>query len=104
MLPVVPAIGSRQHGWYGEIAWNLLARVRGSSQALSPFVRFESLDTQDGVAPGFVADPANDRTVRTYGLTYRPIQNIAVKIDYQDVRNGAGIGVHRIGFALGYLF
>lgn len=98
------AIGSRQHGGYLEVAYNLLARARGTAQELCPFVRYEALNTQDRVAPGFSADKANDRQVRTYGLSYRPITNIAIKVDYQNFQNRAGTAVDQINVSLGYLF
>ena len=75
-----------------------------SEGELSPFVRYEALDTQSEVAAPFTRDRANDRSVRTYGLHYRPIPNVAIKLDYQDYRNGAGTGVDQVNFALGYLF
>jgi hypothetical protein len=98
------AIGSRQRGAYGEIAWNVLSMRRRGGQDLVPFVRYETLNTQDRVAPGFSADPANDRTIRTIGLAYRPIPNVALKIDHQNVGDAAGTGVDQWNFALGYLF
>ncbi len=99
-----PAIGSRTRGWYGEVAWNLLSLLGKGDRELSPFVRYEALDTQASVEPGFARDPKNDRTIRTYGVTYRPIANIAIKVDFQDSGNGAGTAVDQINFALGYLF
>jgi hypothetical protein len=98
------AIGSRTKGWYAEAAYNLLSLRRKGDRELSPFVRYEALDTQEQVSPGFVRDPASDRTVRVYGLTCRPIPNLAIKVDVQDFRNRAGSGVDQVNFALGYLF
>ncbi len=103
-LAKAETIGSRQVGWYGEIAWNALTLLKKSDQMLSPFFRYESLNTQDRVAPGFTADGANDRLVRTYGITYRPIPNVVLKGDIQDFQNRAGTGVDQVNFALGYLF
>ena len=99
-----PVIGERQIGWYGEAAWDLLSLARGTDQELSPFVRYESFDTQEQVAPGLTADPRNDRRVRTFGLTYKPIPNIAIKVDVQNISNGAGTAVDQVNVALGYLF
>ncbi len=98
------AIGSRTRGWYGEAAYNVLSPGRHSDRELSPFVRFEALTTQAEVPPGYSRDPANDRTVWTYGIAYRPILNVAIKLDVQDFRNRAGTGVDQVNFALGYLF
>src|SRR5207249_1037586 len=58
------AFGRRVAGWYGEAAWNLLSRSRADKGELSPFVRYEALDTQARVAEPFARAPANDRTVR----------------------------------------
>ncbi len=102
--PGTTVIGERQVGWYGEAAWDVLSLSRGTEQELSPFVRYESFDTQDEVAPGFTADPANDRRVRTFGLTYKPIPNIAIKVDVQNISNGAGTAIDQMNVALGYLF
>ena len=98
------AIGTEVEGWYGEAAYNLLSPVDETRQALYPFIRYESYDTQKEVAPGFMADPANDRIVRTYGLSYLPIPNVAIKLDYQNRQNGAGTAVDQVNLALGYLF
>ena len=98
------AIGSRTKGWYAEAAYNLLSLRRKGDRELGPFLRYEALDTQEGVPPRFTRDPVNDRTVRTYGITCRPIPNVAIKVDVQDFRNRAGTGIDQVNFALGYLF
>jgi uncharacterized small protein (DUF1192 family) len=97
-------VGSRARGWYAEAAFNVLSIAGRGERELSPFVRYEALDTQADVAPGLTRDPANDRSVRTYGLTFRPVVNLAIKADFQDFRNRAGTGVDRFNLALGYLF
>src|SRR5262245_1983214 len=102
------AVGSRMTGYYGEAGYNVLATRKGTSQELVPFVRYESFDTQDEVDPAWTTDPshspANDRTVRTYGLHYRPIPGVAIKADWQDLGDAADTGVDRFNIALGWLF
>ena len=98
------AIGSRSRGWYGQVAWNVLSLLGKGDRDLSPFVRYEALDTQASVATGFVRDPVNDRTIRTYGITWKPIPNVAIKVDFQDSANRAGTAVDQWNLALGYLF
>jgi hypothetical protein len=102
--PGTTVIGERQIGWYGEVAWDILSPFGDTEQQLSPFVRYESFNTQDQVAAGLMADPANDRLVRTFGLTYRPIPNVAIKADLQNLSNGAGTAIDQVNMALGYLF
>ncbi len=97
-------IGSQMNGYYGEVGYDVLSRKRPGGPELTPFFRYESLDTQAEVASGFAADPANDRSVRTYGVHFRPIPNIAIKADFQDLGNSAGTGVDRFNLALGWLF
>lgn len=62
-------------GWYGELGYDLLGDADRS--ALFPFVRFESIDTdEDG---GGIDD-----TVVTYGLHWRPHPQIVFKLDHSD--------------------
>lgn len=102
MTPTV--IGERQLGYYGEVAWDVLSPVQGTEQQLSPFVRYESFNTQEQVAAGQTADPMNDRILRTYGFVYKPIPHVAIKIDAQNISNGAGTGINQVNLSLGYLF
>jgi len=97
-------IGSRQSGYYVEAGYNVFDGRRTTAQELSPFVRYEALDTQAAVASGLSADPANDRRILTVGLHYRPIPNIALKLDWQDQGNSAGTGVDQWNLGLGWLF
>ena len=97
-------VGSQMNGYYGEVGYDVLSGKRPGGPELTPFFRYESLDTQAEVASGFAADPANDRSVRTYGVHFRPIPNIAIKADFQDLGNAAGTGVDRFNLALGWLF
>jgi hypothetical protein len=71
---------------------------------LSPFVRYEWFDTQDRVPSGLTADPGNDRTVGTFGVRYKPIPNVAIKVDVQNLANGNGTAVDQLNVALGYMF
>ena len=96
-------IGSRMTGYYLEAGWNVLFGRRGDRD-LSPFLRYESFDTQAGVPAGFAADPASERRVRTVGVQYRPIPAIVLKADWKDEDNGARTGVDRFTLGLGWLF
>jgi hypothetical protein len=97
-------IGSQMNGYYVEAGYNVLARWRNGGQELMPFMRYEALDTQAEVASGSTSDPANDRTVRTYGFRWRPIPNVAIKADWQDLGDAADTGVDRFNLALGWMF
>jgi hypothetical protein len=100
------SVASRITGGYVEGAYNLLRLAAPhSTQALNAFVRHERYDTQAEVPAGVTRDAALARRYTTFGLTYKPIWNVAVKGDYQLRRNRAGAGedeVFRLG--LGYQF
>lgn len=100
------SVAKRITGGYAEGAVNLLAFVApASTQKLNAFVRHERYDTQADVPAGVIDDPANARRLTTFGLTYKPLWNVAFKGDYQLRRNAAGTGegeVFRLG--AGYQF
>jgi hypothetical protein len=79
------SIGEELEGQYVEAGYDVLAAIApGSTQALSPYVRYEAVDTQAEVPAGFAADPANDFDVLTAGVNWRPRSNLVFKLEYQD--------------------
>ena len=97
------SVGERLTGWYLQGGYDVLRRLR-TSQQLLPYVRYEQLNTQDEVPEGFAATPANDRTILSFGVAWKPLFNIALKADYQIHRNEADTGVNQFNVNLGYLF
>lgn len=97
------SIGEQLLGWYLEGGYDVLRPVR-TRHELIPYVRFEQLNTQDEVPNGRQADPANDRTIVSLGLAWKPITNIIVKGDFQIHSNEADTGVDQLNAAIGYLF
>lgn len=83
-------IGEEISGWYVEGACHVGRFLLPQDQGLVVFVRHERFNTQDEVAPGFTADPANDREVTTAGLAYYPVSQLAVKADIETWSNEAG--------------
>lgn len=94
------SVGSRLSGHYLEASWDVLP----GRAVLEPFFRWERLNTQARVPAGFAADSANDTRILTLGATFRPIQQIVVKLDWQDVHIGDRTGVNAVNFAVGYVF
>ena len=72
--------------------------------AVTPYYRFEKVNTQHSVAEGFVADPSRDATFHTLGVEARPIYNIVLKADYTWVSNRANTGRDQLSINLGYAF
>ncbi len=96
------SVGEEQYGWYGEVGYDVLAGR--SSQSLIPFVRYERWNSQDEVPAGFAADPANDKTLTTVGLSWKVIPNVVVKADWNGYENEARTGVDQFNVGLGFLF
>ncbi len=98
-------VGQEVLGGYVEAAYDVLgALMPEGEQSLSPFVRYESLDTQKSVAAGFTRDPAQARQIVTAGLHYKPISNVVLKADYQHVFPGAGGQRSSVNLGVGFVF
>jgi hypothetical protein len=96
------SVGEEQYGWYAELGWDVLAGRGG--QGLIPFARYERWNTQDQVPAGFSANLANDNTLLTAGLSWKPIPNVVVKADWNKAENEARTGVDQFNVGLGFLF
>ncbi len=96
--------GTVQSGGYVEAGFDVLSLVPSTRMALIPFVRYERFNTQVAVAPGATVDQANLQTNVYVGANYKPIPQVAVKVDYDFRTNAAGTGRNQLNFALAYLF
>src|SRR5262249_22863823 len=96
--------GTLQSGGYVEAGYDVLSLVPSTRMALIPFVRYERFNTQQAVAPGALANPANQRSTVYLGVNYKPIPQVAVKLDYDFNTNGATTGPNQFNVALAYLF
>lgn len=97
------SVGETLQGHYLQLGYDFLAG-RGGERALIPYVRWEAFNTQDEVPSGFRANPANDVEILTAGLAFKPIEQLILKVDYQDVDNEAGTGIDQFNALLGYVF
>ncbi len=98
------SVGEKLDGYYVEAGYNVLTLRAGSRPSLVPFARWESYDTQRAVPAGFARNPASEIEILTLGVNWKPIEQVIVKADWQDVKNGAGTGVDQFNLALGYIF
>lgn len=98
------SVGSRQWGWYLQGGFDVLSLKAGVTAALIPFVRYDRYDTQSRVPAGYARNPENDAKVLTLGAVFKPIEPIAIKIDWQQMKNAARAGVNQWNAGLGYLF
>ena len=97
------SVGEKLAGAYVEAGYDVLAHLP-TRQSLIPFLRVERYDTQVEVPRTFQRDPANDIDVLTLGVSYKPIPQVVLKVDFQDIRNAAGTGTDQVNVALGYMF
>ena len=98
------SVGENQYGWYVEGAYDVMTLFPRGEWALAPYFRYERLDTQDTVPPGFQNNPATDRNLLTLGLDIKPISRVVIKADYQRIRTEARTGVNQFNIALGFLY
>lgn len=97
------SLGELLQGGYFQASYNLLSQ-KSESMRLSPYYRFERVNSQASVPEGYSTDPARDRTYHTAGIEFRPISNIAIKGDYQWIRNRAKTGISQFNMNMGYSF
>ena len=98
------SVGESQSGWYGEIGYDVLVSRTGSRRSLIPYLRYENYDTQEAVPAGFSRNAARDVTVTTVGVAWKPIPQVVLKADWNDISNEANTGVDQFNVALGFLF
>jgi len=58
------------------------------------------VNTQDQVAAGFLADPTTHNQILSFGLNWRPIDQVVLKFEYQDWKDSGD----QFLFNLGYVF
>lgn len=101
-LATPDAVGSLITGGYLELGVDLL-ELAGRSQEIVPFVRYEQYDTTAEVADG-VVDPETAGSDLVFGLTWRPIPQIAFKLDHIVRTAEAGSEEQVTSAGLGYMF
>jgi hypothetical protein len=96
-------VAGNQFGWYGEVAYNVLRWV-DTDHYLAPWFRYSYVDTQDDVPSGFDDDPIRARDIYEVGLSYKPIPEVIIKLDYrnQEPKNGELVDEVRIGAGFAY--
>jgi hypothetical protein len=86
---VNPNIARTLLGAYGEAGYRFVSgRAFGDVGA---FIRYESFDTQFRMPAGYLPLEEFDRDAWVVGLTYWPDADIAVKMDYNVIRNQSSV-------------
>jgi hypothetical protein len=100
-------IAERMLGTYGEIGYDIMPLIwKGTRQSLSPFFRFEYIDTQQKMAALGIANPFFRQKIYTAGLDYKPIPQIVFKVDYNHItpESNAADVANYVNFGVGYVF
>ena len=98
-------VGKQNYGLYTELAYDVMPYLwKDSTQYLAPFFRYERYNTLASIPDGFADDKTWDRWVYQAGLTYKPIPNIAVKLDYRNIHSSGGGLPHEFNLGLGFIY
>lgn len=98
-------ISSRIVGGYVEAGYDILPLVfSGTDMSLSPFLRFERLDTQADVPAGLTRDRSRDIRVINAGLSFKPIPNVVIKLDYRNLDAKVGQIADEFNIGFGFIF
>jgi len=99
------AVGEKMNGGYVQVGYNLLSQASGAGGvALTPYVRYEKVDTQAGMQSGFSRSLSTNNTYTTLGIELKPIPNVVLKVDHAWVSNEAETGINQFNVNLGYSF
>lgn len=93
-------LAERLDGWYLEAGFDLLSLTDAAqAQTLDLFVRYEEIDTQASLAGGLTPGGGIDDTFTTFGLNYRPLDQVVLKADYTTLDEGDDVARFLIGYA-----
>jgi hypothetical protein len=99
-------VASALFGGYVEAGYDLFVAFGAPDpdQALFVFARYDHADTQAGVPVGFTPRLEDRRMSATLGLSYKPIPQIALKLDARRHFFGAGPPYTEVASAITWMF
>ena len=98
-------VAEKMRGGYVQFGYDLLSQAPGAGGVgLTPYLRYEKVDTHTALAAGFTRDPGRNNTYTTFGIELKPIPNIVLKVDHMWVNNAVDSGVNQYNFHVGYAF
>jgi len=94
-------LAERSYGAYCELGCDVAPWLFPASTAsVTPFVRYEHIDTQAKMGEGIPADAAQDNAIFTFGVNWRPIDKIVFKADFEEWSDSSD----RFNLSMGYVF
>jgi hypothetical protein len=98
-------VGERIVGFSVEFALHVLRMFDGQGEKdLVAFARAESIDTHDEVPDGLERNPAFDRQVVTFGLSFLPAANVALKADVELWKADDGSDWEQVNLGVGFMY
>jgi hypothetical protein len=99
------SVAKQMVGGYAELGYDVLPLFfPDTGMSLEPFFRFEHVDTQQVVASGFFADENQDFDVYVAGLSYKPIPQVVLKLDYRNFEPQDGKIADEVQASIGFVF
>ena len=99
MTGVSPNVAEQIRGFYVESSYFISPRP--APREVAVFFRYENFDTQYRMPSGYQPLKEFDRDAWTFGLTYFPDPDVAVKVDYTFLRNRSEVAGSPDSFNLG---
>ncbi|GAB4299266.1 MAG: FlxA-like family protein [Ignavibacteriaceae bacterium] len=91
-------------GFYADLGYDVGSLIC-DNQKLIPFVRYSDINTSADTESGGVSEDVFHFTEILFGISYLPIDNVAIKIDYnQRDYKGGGITTNSLNLGVGYMF
>lgn len=98
-------VSSQLRGGYLEVGYDVLPLIDpATTHRLTPFIRYDYVDTQARVLSGFPRRTDLPRHSLTAGLVYRPVPAIALKADYRRRMPAEGDGFDVWSSAITWMF
>lgn len=92
-------------GFYVEAAYNVFKSIDKFESKLTPFVRYQTYDTQQSVDSYITKDDANNKEIITTGLSWAPTNGSILKADMQFVKSKADTKYSKVlNIGLGVMF
>ena len=86
-------VGEGLQGAYVQLGYDLLSQIAGAGGVgLTPYVRYEQVDTQASMPAGFERSLSTDNTYFTFGVELKPDPGVVLKVDHAWVSNDANVG------------
>ena len=98
-------LAEKMEGGYVIVGYNVLSQTSDvGGPALIPYFKFERVDTQAQMPMGYSRKLSTLNNFRTMGFEFKPIPNVAIKVDHMWVTNQADSGLNQFNVNLGYGF